>query len=201
MTDINLSEIFKEAFGYVVPNRKIDIEQAPNRLEQSNTGISYYDTDLFGREFFMPVKLNGVLISFAVIGCSWKKKIVNTPLRQRPGTVKELISVEDYAINIKGILINPGNEWVEAGVVEIFNLFKKNQSLTIRSVLTDIFLSGKTNDTYDSNKSGSPPSDPHGYRVMITDINWPAISGIEHAKPFEINVVSDMAYDLVKIKK
>lgn len=187
MAEINLNTVFKDAFGYEAPSRQVTIQPAPKRLELSNYGQRYYDTDLFGREFFMPIRLNGVLISFAVVGCTWKKTYVSTGMPERGGTVKELISIDDFSINIKGILVNPGNEWVEAGMVGMYDLFKVNASIELRSALTDIFLSGK------SDENGK---DPIGHRVVIKEIKWPAVSGVEHAKPFEIDCESDVIFDL-----
>lgn len=204
MQEIDLRSVFRDAFGYDAPREKPviqnkndfhyddqrekpKIENAPARNKFSNLGQPYYDEDIFGREFFMPVRLDGVMVSFAVIGCTWKKTIVSTPMPERGGSVKESISIDDYLINIKGILINPGNDWPEAGVMEMFKLFKQNQSVTLRSALTDIFLSGK---------SDVKGNDPEGHRVVIKEIKWPAVSGVEHAKPFEIECESDMILDL-----
>lgn len=188
MAEINLNELFNDAFGYNAPAKMPAIEQATARAEFSNLGQPYYEDDIFGREFFMPVRLGGVLVSFAVVGCTWKKTFVSTGMPERGGSVKELISIDDYMINIKGILINPGNEWVEAGVMEMFNLFKKNESVTLRCALTDIFLSGKSNDMGD---------DPDGHKVIIKEIKWPAVAGVQHAKPFEMELESDLIFDLV----
>lgn len=187
MGDINLNKIFKDAFGYDADTRKVVLEQAPELEMTSNLGQKYYDTDLFGRELFMPIRLNGTLISFAVVGCTWKKTFVTTGMPERGGSVRELISIDDFSINIKGILINPSNAWVEAGMMEMYNLFKVNESVELRSALTDIFLSGKSDDE---------GKDPVGHRVVIKEIKWPAVSGVEHAKPFEIDCESDLIFDL-----
>lgn len=185
--EINLNNIFKDAFGYNPPKKMPAIDQAPARTEHSNLGQKMYGDDLFGREFFMPCYIDGTLVPFAVIGCTWKKTFVSTGMPERGGTVKELISIDDYAISIKGILISPGNEWPEADIIQIHNLFKKNQSVPLRSALTDIFLSGKS----DGNSF-----DPVGHRVVIKEISWPEVSGIEHAKPFAMTVESDLIFDL-----
>ncbi len=187
MGELNFKEVFNNAFGYNPPAKVASIEQAPERVANSNLGQPYYDTDLFGREFFLPVKLNGVLLPFAVIGCTWKKTFVNTAMPERGGSVHELISIDDFSINIKGILVNPDNVWVEDGVTDMFAIFKKNQSVTLRSALTDIFLSGKSDDK---------GKDEIGHRVIIKEIKWPAVAGVEHAKPFEIECESDMIFDL-----
>ncbi len=197
----DFKEMFRDSFGYDAPavykSQNPKIEEKPERAKFSNLGAPYYDEDMFGREFFMPVRINGMLIPFAVISCSWKKTIISTPLVERGGTVKEMISIDDYPINIKGILINPGDDWPEAGVLEMFSLFKINESLTMRSALTDIFLSGNSRDINGGDKWGSS-SDTDGHKVIIKEIKRPAVSGVEHAKPFEMDLESDLIYDLIK---
>jgi hypothetical protein len=156
-------------------------------LETSKLGQVYYDTDLFGREFFLPVYLNGYLLPFAVIGMKWKKTIVKTAMPERGGTVNELISIDDYVFNIKGILVNDANNFPEQEIIDLHTIFKINASVALRSVISDIVLTGKSNTRKD---------DPEGHKVIVESINWPEVSGIEHAKPFEIELSSDMIFEL-----
>src|SRR5207253_707355 len=95
------------------------------------------------------------------------------------GTVKELISIDDYLINIKGILVNEENAYPESEIIDLHELFLKNQSIQLQCVLTDIFLKGSFEQ-----------------KVVIRDLKFPAVTGIEHTKPFEMELESDMIYDL-----
>lgn len=186
MTSFDLGAIFYQAFGYepnVTDSSKIKLEKAQARKEQSQLGQPFYMKDLSGVEYFLPVTINGVLIPYAVIGMTWKKTIVSTAMPERGGSVKELISIDDYEFTIKGILINENNDFPDDQVMKLHDLFKLNQSLVMRSVLSDIVLSGQGDD-------------PDGHKVVIKEIKWPEISGIEHAKPFEMSLESDMIFDL-----
>lgn len=188
--EIDLTRIFTEAFGYDPPEKqssKVQLKQAQSRITHSQLGQPYYAEDLFGREFFLPVYIEGILIPFAVIGMTWKKTIQSTAMPERGGSVNELISVDDYSFNIKGILLDDEMTFPETGVQFMHDLFKINQSVTLRSVLTDIVLSGQSNLKGD---------DPYGHRVVIKEVKWPAVSGIEHAKPFELELMSDLIFDL-----
>jgi hypothetical protein len=193
MAQFDLSQIFREAFGYEPPTdaSKINIPKAADRKEQSKLGQPFYKTDLSGREFFLPVIINNILIPFAVLGMTWKKTIVSTSMPERGGSVKELISIDDYSFNLKGILVNETNDFPDDGVMELFDLFAgpktRGTSVTMRSVLSDIVLSGESNPKKD---------DPDGHKVVIKEVNWPAVSGVEHAKPFEMQLESDMIFDL-----
>lgn len=188
---ININDIFRDAFGYEPPTQTPVITQAPARVESSSLGSSFYAEDVLGREYFMPVRFQGIfpkslgdrpfdlVVPFAVASVGCKKTIVSTPMPERGGSVKELISLDDYAINIKGILISDDNVFPEQQIIDIHNIFRINESITIRSVLTDIFLSGQFD-----------------HRVVIKELKWPVNAGIEHAKPFELDCESDMIFTL-----
>jgi hypothetical protein len=178
MAEFNLSDIFHKSFGYEAP-KPMEIPKASPRIETSSLGQPYYLEDLSGREFFMPVKLNDYLLPFAVIGMTWKKTFVETAMPERGGSVTELISIDDYVFTIKGILINSKNVFPESEVIDLHKLFKINASISLRSVLSDIVLDG----AYD-------------HKVIVKQITWPAVAGVEHAKPFEMELKSDMIFDL-----
>jgi hypothetical protein len=177
-TEINIKELFRKAFGYEPP-KDFAIEQATPVEQYSSLGQPYFDTDAYGREFFMPVKLNGYSLSLPVIGITAKKTIVSTALPERKGTVKELINTDDWIINIKGIIIRPDNNFPEAEIIEMERLFAKDESLSMRSVLTDIFLKGDFE-----------------HRVVLKSISFPAIAGVQHAKAYEMEFESDQIFDL-----
>lgn len=180
MADFNLNDIFKKAFGYDAPEEThFEFPPASSRVETSSLGQPYYASDLSGREFFLPVYLNNYLVPFAVLGMTWKKTFVSTAMPERGGSVKELISIDDYDFNIKGIVIKDENVFPESEVIDLHNLFKINASITIRSVLSDIVLDG----AFD-------------HKVIVKNVKWPAVSGVEHAKPFEMELESDMIFDL-----
>lgn len=177
--EFNLSDIFKSAFGYDAPANKFEIEQAAGRIENSSLGQPFYKEDLSGREFFLPVTINDYLIPFAVIGMTWKKSYVSTSMPERGGSVRELISLDDYVFTIKGILVSDDNTYPELGIIDLHNIFLINANVKLRSVLSDIVLKGEFE-----------------HNVIIKDVKWPAVAGIEHAKPFEMEVESDMIFTL-----
>ncbi len=180
MAQFDLGEIFRKTFGYEAPvTQTPTIPKAADRQSQSSLGQPYYATDIFGREFFLPVTINDVLIPFAVLGMTWKKTIVETPMPERGGSVNELISIDDYQFNLKGILIENETVFPEGEIIKQHDLFKVNASRTMRSVISDIVLSGLAD-----------------HRIIIKEVKWPQVSGIEHVKPFEMDMKSDMIFDL-----
>lgn len=175
----DIKELFRRAFGYEAPDNSYVIEQAPARKETGNLGGHYYAVDMYGREFFMPVTLAEILLPFAVISINCKKTIVATPMPERQGSVHEQISVDDYVINIKGLLVSEDNAYPEDSIIELQKLFLRNEAVTMRSVLSDIFLNGKFE-----------------HRVIIKSLSFPAVSGTENVKPYEMELESDMIFDL-----
>ena len=173
--DFSLAQVYKEAFGYDPSN----VPASLPKKQASNLGQEYYKEDLSGREFFLPVTLNDYVLPFAVMGMTWKKTFVSTSMPERGGSVKELISIDDYEFNVKGILLNDDNSFPEQQIIDIHNIFLINASIIIRSVLSDIVLKGNAEQ-----------------KVIVKDIKWPAVVGVEHAKPFELVLESDMILDL-----
>lgn len=178
--NINISEIFYKAFGYEMPEpEQPEIPNAAARLDTSSLGQAYYANDDLGREHYLPLFINDMLIPFAIVGVTAKKTIVNTPMPERGGTVHELISIDDYVFTIKGIFINDSNDYPEQNVKDLFALFQVNQSVVMRGVLPAIFLNGNFEE-----------------RVIISEVRFPQVQGIENAVPFEMICESDMAFEL-----
>lgn len=183
MAEFNLEKIFASAFGYNPPTN-FSIPTAPDRINTGQLGGKFYEDDLWGREMFLPVSINDYVLPFAVISIVCKKTIVATAMPERGGTVKELISIDDYDINIKGILIDDNGNYPELEVIDLHELFLLNEPVQLNCVLTDIFLKGSFNQM-----------------VVIKDLKFPSVTGVEHAKPYEISLESDMIFDLVKKSK
>jgi hypothetical protein len=168
----DIQKIFQTSWGYRPPI--FDVALQPDRSEMDK---DYFAKGLYGRPYFMPVTLGGVLLPNPVIRISNKKTIVETSMVNRPGTVKELIAQEDYRINIKGIIVLESNRYPEEEILSIQELYLENKALKIESVLTDQILG--------FNK-----------HVVITDITWPEIIGTQNVKTYEINLLSDAPFDL-----
>lgn len=197
MAEISLSiaQLFQQAFGYVPNNFEKDMEvywaapdrAKPARLETNARGTSpYYANDDMGREYYMPVTLGNVQLSYPVISCSRASKIIETPLTERRGSAKQLISVGDWDIMIKGIIIDKNNEYPEQKMQELIDLQERQAtegSLVIGSVITDLLLiRGDSQD-----------------RVAIKNIRFPEVRGVRNARAYEIELVSDQAFDLYEI--
>lgn len=156
-------------------------EQAEPRRERSRKGTAIYKKDLMGRYYFMPVtfiyRKKEYEIDCALVSITGKKTIVQTPLAGRNGSVKELISVDDYQIAITGAIVGEDRLWPEEKLNAVNELYTINQSLELKCALAEVFLG--END-----------------RVVITDLSVPSAAQTEHVQLIELKCVTDRAFEL-----
>ncbi len=200
----DLGSLFQQTYGYVSQAFNIDFNDVAGytdiaRTEQGAYGSPYYGKDLSNREYYMPVSLiygedaasSGSSGSFEwqlphpVIAVSSRKTIIETPLTERRGTVKELINIQDYEIVIKGFIINERNEFPEKAVTTLRTVYEQNLSLSIKCPLTDIFL-------LRPDRSGSD-------KVVIREMKFPDVTGIKNVRPYELHLVSDESFNLISV--
>lgn len=157
------------------------VEEAVSGRENSRKGTAIYKKDLMGRYYFMPVtfiyRKKEYEIDCALISITGKKTLVQTPLVGRKGSVKELISLDDYQISIVGAVVGEDRVWPEEKLNKINELYTINQSLELKCALAEVFLG-------------------QGDRVVITDLNVPSMSQTEHVQVIELKCVTDRAFEL-----
>lgn len=196
MPDVSLSiaEIFEQAFGYKSSAFEPKFKQLPyavyedepyNKRSSAN-GQPLVSRDNLGREYYMPVGLGKVELHHPVIQVTSKKNIVETPLVERQGTVKELISIEDWEISIRGLIIDPNNQYPEDDIKKLVDLFYRNEAVEIENAITDIML--KRAERKGNNM------------VVINELNFPEVRGVMNVRPYELKLVSDTPFDLTEIK-
>lgn len=201
----SLAMLFAEVFGYNTQAFKpqFDTVPYPKQLSSKN-GTPYYGTDAFGREYFMPVKFTYTLdtvlpdgtvttgpvqkydLPWPIISISSRKKIVETELTERRGTVKELINIQDYEITIRGFLINGiESDYPEDDVDKLREMHEQLSSISMSCALTDLFL--LRND-----RSGSD-------KVVIRELDFPELPGVQNIQPYVMRLVSDEEFNLIDI--
>ena len=157
-------------------------ETAETLKTHSNKGTTIYKKDALGNYYFMPVtfvhKGKEYEIPCALVSITGRKNIIETPLVGRQGSVKELISLEDYRISITGAIVGENEEWPEEGIEAIQELYGINVAIELKCALTDIFLS-------ESDK------------VVISELNLPPSGQTEHVQVVEITCITDRAFELI----
>lgn len=149
-------------------------------------GISYDDSVLTFDQFFIPTAQpvkSTIWLPFPVVSITSRKRIVETYLTQRNGTVKELISGEGYQITVRGQMIGENGVYPEGDMVTLRNLYERNQAVNISCAATDIFL--KRTDTKDM--------------VVITSLTIPEKRGNKNVREYEMTMVSDAPFNLYEI--
>ncbi len=179
--NLSIGDLFEQAFGY-------------NSGAFGRNGAPYYGKDANGMEYYLPVTLQPltgqqetpVELPHPIVAISCRKTIIETPLTERRGTVKEVVMMQDYEITIKGLIIGENDEYPEAMVQQLRDLFELNSVVLIVSVITDIFLIG-------NNTSGEATA-------VIKDISFPEVKGVKNVRPYQITLVSDTPFDLIELE-
>lgn len=195
MAQINfdIATLFQQAFGF---NRgkpfdssqaqepeirhEVDFDDLPISSDDEGTEFvqvrnSLNATLADGRTIFMPMRLGGLILpNEPSISISSRKNIVETALTgsTRRGTVKELISIEDWQVTIRGIAFNEKSKVVypEDQVKSLRDLYEKNESLEVMCALTNLMGI---------------------YRLVITGFELPEMIGVQHAQAYQFTCVSD----------
>lgn len=129
--------------------------------------------------YFMPVSIesNGTIWEFddAVISITAKKTIIETSLVGRKGSVKELISIDDYEIKL--MVVFSGDDYPEYDVLDLVTLWEINESVKMNCAVTDYFL--QEDD-----------------KVVIKTLDFPAMEGNEDMQVITMTLLSDKNFEL-----
>ena len=198
---IDLQRIFKDTWGYIglpfpeimakaivgIPQQYRAGEyhfERPIEPIYSQKGVSIRIENEKGIDIFMPIWLSNAdreamqyLLPNTMMSLTSKKNIVVTPLVNRDGTVKEEISLGDWEINIKGVLVGFGNSYPDAEKQTLVNWYKEKRAFHIQNARTAVCLGDNE-------------------KVVITELNFPEIRGYENTQPYELKLLSDVEFSL-----
>ncbi len=192
-----IAELYRQTFGgrpYVVGEQQPSAELPGFRVEGQKQTLtqasgSQLVADYRGKEIWLPIKFVGlnpsvfgsseVFLPYATIRLSVKKTIAKTPLPERKGTVKEVYSIEDYKINIKGFVMDePNKQWPEKELTVLRKLVELNESVQLDNALSNIYLDKDT-------------------RVLIENLEIPEVpGGRKYIRPFSFELESDTIFTL-----
>lgn len=148
--------------------------------------------DRLGQLYFMPVYIavdgTTIEIPHAVISFTSKKTIVETPLAGRNGSVKELISTDDYEISITGVIESKDRRnYPEAEVKQLEQLYERNEAVELICALGDLLLGDRV--TEDQRSGGNT-------MIVLKSCRFPAVEAVEYAQVIELTAVSDQPFEL-----
>jgi hypothetical protein len=199
INSIDLKKIFKDTWGYVgLPFPEIVLGGIPTNsgienygdfkiLEQkkmSKLGVPYYAKNSLGREIYMPIWLSEsdktateYLLPNTVMSISSKKETVSTKLVNRDGSFKEEISMDDWEIDIKGVIVSKGNSFPEDEYQLLNEWYKKRKKFNILNARTAFCLAGDE-------------------KVVISSLRFSELRGFENVQPYELKLTSDLQFSL-----
>lgn len=179
----NPLDLYRKHFGFVgLPYPGTRAEQARVDILAGATGqVPSQRVAPFaylGVPIFMPVTIDGYRLPFEpLVEIGGGKSIVRTPLAGFNGTVKENMGLDDYAITIRGIVLNEdSDDYPEADVLRLRAIFESKDALDILCPLLSLFNIN---------------------RIAIENIRLPGEEGVLHYQPYEFTGYSDFDVELL----
>jgi hypothetical protein len=166
------------------------ISQGAGKTLQFTAKGSLIMEQLQGVEVWLPVRFfegSELLmhLPYTVVKLNTKKTIIETPLAQRRGSVKEQFNVDDYSISIKGFLIGEDRQFPESQLEQLKALYLKSQAVILDNALTNIFLTDPELNEQEQR------------RVVIHDMDIAEVTGGRiHVRPFSLQLKSDSVFTL-----
>lgn len=193
---IDLTELYSKAFGISIPEYKLNAQPYEYAFDSNGDANGKFGSPkralnpITGGYYFMPVYLdidnsgdiglNDYELPYPIVRVQSQKRIIETALTERKGTVVEIINQESWKIYIKGFIISKNNEYPEDEIYKLKQVYEKNEAFSIRSVITDLFLTD-------------------GDKVVVKSLNFPEVKGVELVKPYELELISVNIFDLITV--
>lgn len=161
-----------------------------NESYRSSTG-SQLQTTYFGRDIWLPIRfteldktvfgVTDLLLPYATLNIKAKKTIVETPMFERKGSVKEVAFIDDYMIQVKGFLVGYSNnkmpQFPEEDLKVLHKLFTKQVNVGLDNAITNVLLDTER-------------------LVVISSLDILESGGKKNIIPFSMSIMSDSIFTL-----
>lgn len=204
ITEFDLKKIFESVWGYNAPhflfglqnrveraigyNRgeesaNYEFDSKPGRREQNIKGSPFYALNPSGNEVFLPIWLikpdnSKLMLQNTVSSFANKITIIETQMVNRKGSVKEEISINDWEINVKGIIVSKDYDYPDQEVYDLNQLKEMGVALGIENARSSLLLEANE-------------------MVIIKSLNFIELKGMKNIQPFELNLISDIPFELI----
>lgn len=179
---LDVTKIITDVFGGAYIGRSFPnagSAERPGELEAINDGLNHNGPN--GVYYMTPTSINGWQLPLEpYLSISASKRIVKTSLagNTRRGSVKEIINTDDYVITLRGVLLNEVSDNYPFDEVErLKDLFEVNQAVPIINAITKTLAIEN---------------------VVLTGWKIPEMIGIPNAQAYEINMISDEDFVLIR---
>lgn len=188
---INTFELVRQVFGYtgiklkflrtkeIKYNEEIEVYEIEEHTITSALGTPIFDFIKFkAGEDSEGIEYEGLdLVDAPLIDISRQKKIVESSIQGRKGSVKEKITTQDFKVRIRGLLVNHDGEDPPYDKMEALNdLIEVDESLEVESRLFELLGI---------------------YNLVITGHDFPALEGVSNVQPFVLTCTSDEPLELL----
>lgn len=140
------------------------------------TPVRKYTNEDLGTYEFLPATIDGQELDNSLVIISGEKSIVETDIVD-VGTVFEKVFTRPYDISIICTLIGENKTWPESKLKQMAVIWKKDDLVTLKCALTDIFLQPKNN-------------------FLITKISMLDAEGAENVEVIQIDGRSNIDFEL-----
>lgn len=167
--------------------------------QQRNNETPFIPEQKLGKPIWADIELGSVKFAIPpVLTVSGQLNVVSTSIAGQDGTVKEIVSVDDYRVNMKCFLTDNvfedlgtvgdkgfkiklrSDEFPEQRVREIRNLFEDKKSVRVISPYLNLF-----NIQY----------------LLVTGISFPELDGLTSIIPCELQCISDKPLQIKLVQK
>jgi hypothetical protein len=190
----DLEKLYAQTFGGILYQVPPDIFNKDPKEEptiiQTTESKSYVLLEKYlNREIWLPTRLAELNIKdfkrsefylpYCAVKISGKKTIVKTALAERQGSVKELYSIDDYSISLKGFFIdNKNRQFPEEDLDVLRQVFEIRGAFAIDNALVNTMLGREA-------------------KVVMVSFELPEVTGgRKHVRPFDIQLESDSIFTL-----
>jgi hypothetical protein len=174
-------------------DKKISKTDIINSCAEEKEVSEFYkkDPNLAGRYLFMPLTLGSsgksdsskaLFLPYCWIAVKSSKRIVETALTERRGTVREFIAMEDYSFSVKGFAIGQDGRFPKSQLENLRKLYERNEAIECNCALTDLFLLNVENCGQD--------------KVVMYDLEISDNQGVEHVRGYSFELKSDQQFEL-----
>ena len=205
---VDIQNLYARTFGrkpYVVEEPRPATEINTYNVQPGNqsavlvnraNGAPLTATDGYGVDIWLPVELynlptgvgeNGRLkLYYGTVRITASANMVRTPLVERKGSVKELYSIDDYKITLKGFFIDKQYRSLPVEDIRALKeLHERGQAFSIYNAITDIVLADTSNPGFEQQK------------VVMTSFELPdKDGGRKSMQPYIITLESDNVFTL-----
>ncbi|OQY03185.1 MAG: hypothetical protein B6I20_05555 [Bacteroidetes bacterium 4572_117] len=138
--EFDLTDLYAKTFGYVAMPYPLGNLSLPDfKGRANNLADALVGKTLLGNTVWMPVVIDNQWLPNTFMNITAQKHIVKTAVTGRSGTVKEIVNIQDYKIQIRGFIIdNETNGYPVDEVEKLHALFEKDISLPIVNNLCEI---------------------------------------------------------------